>query len=63
MDRYVHQQDLPNGGMIFKKKTFVESLDELDIDEEFEEAPVTEVLSEEPVAEEPELEAEIITAE
>ena len=50
-------------GMIFKKKTFVESLDELDIDEEFEEAPVTEVLSEEPATEEPELEAEIITAE
>lgn len=51
-------------GMIFKKKTYVESLDELDIDEDFEEAPVAEECFEEATAdEEPELEAEIITAE
>ena len=43
-------------GMIFKKKTYVESLDELDIEEDFEEAPVA-------AEEAAELEAEIITAE
>ena len=50
-------------GMIFKKKTYVESLDELDIEEDFEEAPVAaeEISAEAEVA--AELEAEIITAE
>lgn len=50
-------------GMIFKKKTYVESLDELDIEEDFEEAPVAaEEISAE-AEEAAELEAEIITAE
>lgn len=52
-------------GMIFKKKTYVESLDELDIEEDFEEAPVAaeEAPAETEAEEAAELEAEIITAE
>jgi len=52
-------------GMIFKKKTYVESLDELDIEEDFEEAPVAaeEAPAEAEAEEAAELEAEIITAE
>ena len=52
-------------GMIFKKKTYVESLDELDIEEDFEEAPVSaeEAPAETEAEEAAELEAEIITAE
>lgn len=53
-------------GMIFRKKTYVESLDELDIEEDYEPTPMAEEAFEEPAfeaAEEPELEAEIITAE
>ena len=52
-------------GMIFKKKTYVESLDELDIEEDFEEAPVAaeEAPAEAEAEEAAKLEAEIITAE
>ena len=48
-------------GMIFKRKTFVESLEELDIEEE-PSLDYTSYEAEEAFAE-PELEAEIITAE
>ena len=48
-------------GMIFKRKTFVESLEELDIEEE-PSLDYTSYVAEEAFAE-PELEAEIITAE
>ena len=50
-------------GMIFKKKTYVESLDELDIEEDFEEAPVAAEEAPAEAEEAAELEAEIITAE
>ena len=50
-------------GMIFKKKTYVESLDELDIEEDFEEAPVAAEEIPAEAEEAVELEAEIITAE
>ncbi len=51
-------------GMIFKKKTYVESLDELDIEEDFDEAPAAVEESPAPEAEETaDLQAEIITAE
>ena len=50
-------------GMIFKKKTYVESLDELDIEEDFEEAPVAAEEIPAEAEEAAELEAEIITAE
>ena len=50
-------------GMIFKKKTYVESLDELDIEEDFEEAPVAAEEFSAEAEEAAELEAEIITAE
>lgn len=52
-------------GMIFRKKTYVESLDELEIEEDFEEAPVAaeEAPAEAEAEEAAELEAEIITAE
>ena len=52
-------------GMIFRKKTYVESLDELEIEEDFEEAPVAaeEAPAEAEAEEAAELEAEVITAE
>lgn len=52
-------------GMIFRKKTYVESLDELEIEEDFEEATVAaeEAPAEAEAEEAAELEAEIITAE
>lgn len=52
-------------GMIFRKKTYVESLDELEIEDDFEEATVAaeEAPAEAEAEEAAELEAEIITAE
>ena len=50
-------------GMIFRKKTYVESLDELEIEEDFEEAPVAAEEIPAEAEEAAELEAEIITAE
>ena len=52
-------------GMIFRKKTYVESLDELEIEDDFEEATVAaeEIPAEAEAEEAAELEAEIFTAE
>ena len=50
-------------GMIFKKKTYVESLDELDMEEDLEEAAVAAEEIPAEAEEAAELEAEIITAE